>query len=214
MPAEDEDQPQQSTSLQHQGDHHAAKISVDPSTGKVAAGAIYNFSENAGAMLQVVDGKVQGSIAHAGDTHSLNLTAAADGTFDGTYTDTRNGGIEVAFKGGAATLIKGKLPEGGIKFKGDHHAFSLETDAKGKLSGLIESRKVANGIFQIELNNSKVSGKVVYKGDSHETAFTLGAGGSWGASVSMGKGDKKFTLSFEKGRGGEVKGAAGLKLKF
>ena len=60
------------------------------------------------------------------------FTAGADGNFEGTYSDTQNGGIEVSFKGGIATLVKGKLPEDGIKFKGDHHALTLESDANGK----------------------------------------------------------------------------------
>ncbi|MFA6030891.1 MAG: hypothetical protein WC969_13625 [Elusimicrobiota bacterium] len=206
----EEDQ-QTSGCLEHQGDHHIAKIAVDSSTGKVAAGGIYNFSENAGAMLQVRGGKVEGTIAHSGDNHRLQLNVASNGKFEGTYVDAR--GIEVEFKGGVATLTKGQIPAGGIKIKGDHHSVTLENDANGKLRGTITS-DCPNSTFQLDLVDNKIGGKIVYKGDGHETAFSLGTGGSWGASVSVGKGDAKFTFSFEKGRGGEVKGAAGLKLKF
>jgi len=200
--------------FQHQGDHHAAKIAFDPKTNEVSAGGIYNFSDNAGAMLQIHDGKVEGTIAHSGDTHHLNLMVQDDGKFEGTYTDCRHGEIEIIFKGGIATLTKGEIPEGGIRVQGDHHSLKLERGSNGKLCGAIESRKVPNGVFQIAIDDGKISGKITCKGDSHQTTFILGAGGCWGAEVALGKGNKAFTFSIAKGRGGEVTGSAGLKLKF
>jgi hypothetical protein len=201
----------QDLSLSHQGDHHMAKVAYDPESNKINAGAIANFSDHASAGLQFVDGKLQGSIIHSGDNHSLQLDAKGDGTFEGTYREEKSN-LEIAFKGGIATLVKGQIPEGGIKISGDHHVVNITKSADGKLSGGIESQATDGSSFKIGITNGKLEGGFTHKGTGHETSVTL-SGSSLKAAVSIGTGDSKFTLAIEKGRG-EVKGFGGIKFKF
>lgn len=210
--AENEDPKGQGEAVgfQHQGDHHLAKVQVGAGN-KVSAGVVSNFSNNASAMFAVVDGKVQGALTHAGDTHTLHIDAKADGTFSGSYTDEK-AGIVVEFKDGIANLVKGKMPPSGISVKGEHHNLSLTQGPDGKLRGSIESKKVPNGIFKLEVDGGRVSGGLVFKGDSHETSVSLGAGGSWKAGLGFKVGGGKLSFTVEKGKG--VKGGVGFQLPF
>jgi len=198
-------------SLSNQGDHHMAKVAFDPESKQIKAGVIANFSDHATAGLQFIDGKVLGTIVHSGDTHSLHLDAKSDGTFEGTYTD-KKGALEIAFKGGVSELVRGEIPEGGIKVSGDHHVVSISKNSDGRLCGSIESQATTNSSFRIEIREGKLLGGYTHKGNGHETEVSL-TGSALKAAVSFGTGDKKFTLAMERGRA-EVKAFAGMKFKF
>jgi hypothetical protein len=206
------EQDKEKLAFEHEGDHHLAKIALDPNTKKVSAGGIYNFSANASALLQIIDGKVEGSLIQSGDTHSLCLNAKNDGSLEGTFTDRRNGGIEISFQAGLARLVKGKLPPGGLSITADHHRVNLQLDAEGKVSGAIESRAVKDGTFRIKLEKGKLSGAFIHTGSTHETEISLSPEG-WKAAVAFGKGNGKFAFSVEKGKV-ESKVFGGMKLKF
>lgn len=197
--------------LSHQGDHHYAKVTYDQEKGRVNAGVISNFSNHASAGLQFVGGKLQGTIVHSGDTHSLQLDVKGNGSFEGGYVDTKDN-VEIVFKGGVAELVKGKLPEGGIKVTGDHHIVNISRNGEGKLCGNIESQATDNSAFRINLDAGILSGSYVHKGSSHETAISLSEAGLK-AELSFGSGNSKFAMSFEKGKG-QVKAFGGIKLKF
>lgn len=205
-------QDKEKLSLEHQGDHHLAKIVLDPNTKKFSAGGIYSFSTNASAMFEIIDGKMKGTLIHSGDTHSLCLIAKNDGSLEGTFTDNRNGGIKISFKDGFASLIKGKLPPGGLSITADHHKINLQLDSNGKVSGTIESQAVKDGTFCIKLDKGKLNGTFTHTGSSHETEITLSPEG-WKATVALGKGKSKLALSVEKGKVGS-KVIGGLKLSF
>jgi len=206
------EQNKEKLALEHQGDHHLAKIVLDTNTKNVSAGGIYNFTTNTSAMFEIIDGKMEGSLIHSGDTHSLCLNAKNDGSLKGTFTDSRNGGIEISFKGGFASLIKGKLPPGGLSITADHHKVNLQLDANGKVSGTIESQAVKDGTFRIKLDKGKLNGTFTHTGSSHKTEISLSPEG-WKATVALGKGKTKFALSVEKGKV-ESKVIGGLKLSF
>lgn len=101
-------------SFEHQGDHHLARITADPSTRKVSVGTIYNFSDHASAVMQVHNGKLKGTIVHSGNTHSLRIDAKSNGSFQGTYRDSRFGGLEIYLKDDISRIKKGRIPAGGI----------------------------------------------------------------------------------------------------
>ncbi len=198
--------------LEHQGNHHHAKIAVDSKTKIIAAGAIYNFSENAGAMFQVKDGKVGGTIMHTGKTHSFRLEAKQNGQFDAVYRDKRYGGLEVDIKGGVASLRKGKLPEAGVTVNGKHHKLKLKRGAFGKLSGTLESKDTKNGKFKIELKDGKPRGEYVHSGGTHETRIGLSPDG-WKAGVALKKGGLKISFDVQNGMVKPTKGVkAGVRL--
>ncbi|KPJ59789.1 MAG: hypothetical protein AMJ46_09880 [Latescibacteria bacterium DG_63] len=198
--------------FEHQGAHHLARVSLDSESKRVSAGVITNFSDHSAAALEVVDGNVHGTIVHSGNTHSLRLEVRDDGTFSGTYSDTRYGGIEITFASGVATLTKGTLPPGRISAEGDHHPIDVGLDEAGKLNGVVESRALDNATFRIKLDRGRPTGSLVHVGGQHQTEISLSPDG-WKGSVSIGKGSSKFTVSVEKGRG-ETRAFAGLKLNF
>lgn len=199
-------------SVEHSGDHHLAKVSYDENTKKVAAGVIYSFSDNAAASLQVNNGKLEGSVVHSGDTHNLKIEVSSDGSYTGSFEDSR-GNIKILLNGGEASLLQGKIPEGGIEINGDHHKVKFNIDNKGKISGIIESQKTNYGTFRLGIDQGKISGSIVHKGEGHETKLDVSPDGNFGGSISIGKGDTKFTFAVEK-TGAEKKALAGLKLKF
>ena len=192
-------------SLEHQGDHHLARITADPRTKKISAGLIRNFSDHASAAIQVDKGKLKGTIVHSGDTHALRIDVKNDGTFLGTYTDTRFGGLEIHLKDDFARIKKGKIPAGGITVDGDHHKLRLTMAPSGKLSGMIQSRALKDCTFRMNLQDGKVEGAFVHRGKSHKTEVTISPKG-WKAGVSVGKGKTKLSFNVE---GGRVKKAFG-----
>lgn len=193
--------------LEHSGDHHYAKASVDPATGKLAAGVITNFSSNASAGLQLVDGKMEGSFLHSGDNHTFQINAKSDGGYNGTYRDA-SGNMEVNFDGDTATLVKGKIPTTGITLSGDNHKAVLSVSANGKLQGAIESTNLGNGKFRVEIQDGKPSGSFTHEGGGHQTEIKITPAGLR-ASVSAGG----FSFGVEKGRT-KISAFGGLKLKF
>lgn len=207
------DEENKQLSIENSGDHHFAKVSVDEKTKEVSAGVIYSFSDNASASLQVINGKLEGTILHTGDTHILKIDVGPDGSYNGTYKDERYGGIEIAFNGGVASLVKGKLPQSGIVFNADHHNIKFDMEPNGQISGTIGSMNSKFGNFQLSISNGKLSGSIIHKGDNHETSLEVASDGSCKASVSIGKDNSKFTFSAEKGKT-ETKAFAGLKLNF
>ena len=192
-------------SFEHQGDHHLARITADAKTKKVSAGAIYNFTDHASAALQIHQGKLKGTIVHSGDTHSLRIDVKSNGKFEGAYTDTRFGGLEIQLKDDFARIKKGELPAGEITADGDHHKLRLTMTPAGKLSGMIQSRASKNCTFRMNLKDGKVEGAFVHRGKSHKTELTISPEG-WKAGVSVGKGKAKLSLNVE---GGRVKKAFG-----
>jgi len=200
-------------SVEHSGDHHLAKVSYDEKTKKVSAGVIYSFSDNAAASLQVRDGKLEGDIIHSGDTHNLKIEISSDGFYKGSFEDSRYGNLKIVFSGGEASLQQGKIPEGGIEIDGDHHKVRFNMDNKGKISGAIESKETNYGTFRLGIDQGKITGSIVHKGEGHETKLDVSPNGNFSGSVSVGKGDTKFTFAVEKA-GSEKKAFAGLKLKF
>lgn len=193
--------------IEHSGDHHYAKASMDPNTGKLAAGVITNFSSNASAGIQLVNGKMEGSFLHSGDNHTFQINAKSDGTYNGTYRDS-SGNLEVNFDGAAATLIKGKIPATGITLSGDNHKVMLSVTANGKLQGAIESTNIGSGKFRVEIQDGKPSGSFIHEGGGHQTEIKITPTGLK-ASVSAGG----FSFGVEKGRT-NISAFGGIKLKF
>ena len=198
-------------SFEHQGDHHLARITADPRTKKISAGLIRNFSEHASAGVQIHQGKLKGTIVHSGDTHSLFIEVKNSGRFEGTYTDTRFGGLEIHLKDDFARIKKGEIPAGGITIDGDHHKLHLAMSPSGKLSGMIQSRALKDCTFRMNLKDGKVEGAFVHRGKSHKTELTISPKG-WKASFSTGKGKAKLTLNAEGGR--VKKGFGGIEFDF
>lgn len=192
-------------SFEHQGDHHLARISADPRTKKVSAGAIFNFSNHASAAVQIHQGKLKGTIVHSGDTHALRIDVKNDGTFEGTYKDTRFGGLEIQLKDDIARIKKGKIPTGGITVDADNHKLRLTLTPTGKLSGVIQSKAFKDCTFRMNLQDGKVEGAFVHRGKSHKTEVTISPKG-WKAGLSVGKGKAKLSFNVE---GGSVKKAFG-----
>jgi len=196
--------------LENSGDHHQVKLAYDPSTGRLVTGGIYNFSDNAGVMLQTVDGKTDGTIVHSGDTHNLQLNVADDGSFRGTYSDKK--GVELSIEGDKTMLKKGKIPDTGLSITGDHHRVDLKVCPNGKISGSLESLNTSTGNFKISLNEGKVSGTISLVSKNHQTSISFGSNG-WAAKISGKKGDLTYGIGFQKGSGG-VKATVGLKFRF
>lgn len=196
---------------EYHGDHHFATLSHDPRTNRLNAGRIVNFSRHAAASFEIRDSKVRGTVMHTGDSHSLLLSADRNGRFRGTFVDMRRGKVEILFRGGSAELVKGNIPQRGLRVTGDHHRVQLEADAHGMLSGIIESRRVKNGAFHIKIEAGRVNGSFVHAGDKHETELALTPTG-WTASVQFGAGSAKFMMKVENGRS-EAKGFSGGSLK-
>ncbi|MBV9080101.1 MAG: hypothetical protein JO102_03160 [Elusimicrobia bacterium] len=192
---------------EYHGDHHFATLSHDPRSNKLNVGRVVNFSAHAAASFDIRDGKVRGTVLHTGDSHSLLLSADRNGRFRGTFVEMRRGKVEILFRGGAAALIKGNIPQRGLRITGDHHRVFIQVDSGGRLSGVIESRRVKNGAFHIRLEEGRVSGSFVHAGDKHETELSLSPTG-WSASVQFGAGSAKFAMKVENGRS-EAKGFVG-----
>ena len=193
--------------LENSGDHHYAKATLDPETGKIAVGAITNFSSNASAGIQLVNGKMEGSFLHSGDNHTLQINAKSDGTYNGTYRDA-GGNLEINFDGAAATLVSGEIPAAGVALSGDNHKATLSIGANGKLQGCIESTSIGNGKFRVEIQNGKPSGSFIHEGGGHQTEIKITPTGLK-ASISAGG----FSFGVEKGKA-SVSAFGGLKLKF
>lgn len=194
-------------SIEHSGDHHLAKATINPTTGEVSAGVISNFSENAAAGLQLVQGRVEGTFVHSGDNHALRIDAKSDGSYAGTYSDAA-GKVEVQFDGNATTLVKGKIPSAGVVVNGDNHRTSLSMGPDGKLSGCIESTAVKSSGFKLELKDGKPSGSFIHKGNGHRTEIGVGPDGIR-AAISAGG----FSFSVEKGKA-KATAFGNLKFKF
>lgn len=60
-----------SITLTHTGDHHQAEMEVNPKTKHVKGGMLYNFGNNAAALLTAdLKGRFEGKFAHTGDNHA------------------------------------------------------------------------------------------------------------------------------------------------
>lgn len=199
-------------SLTYSGDHHLNTLDID-STGKISLAMLRNFSDNAGASINISGGKVSGSIFASGDNHALNIDIHDDGTFDGIYEDKSGGDLKIEMKGGIASLLSGQVPETGITYSGDHHIIKLKMDDDGKLSGSFESKNSDNVTYKISLDGGVVTGMVMCSGDSHSTTIQLASDGSWKASFSMQNDSSKITISAEGGNA-DVVAKAGVSVSF
>lgn len=200
-------------SLEHTGDHHQAKIIIDPSTKKVVGGGVYNFSKNSAVGLSVdAEGKMTGTLLHSGDTHGFQTNLKSDGSFEGIYVD-RKKGVELTLAGGKATLTKGKIPKAGLAIKGNHHKALLKLGADGKISGIIESRVTKEGAFGIEIQDSKITGgSFIHKGKGHKTKISVSQN-DWEAKISAGTDRSKWSIGVKKGKAG-TKITGGVKMNF
>ena len=199
-------------SLSHSGDHHLAKVQYDPKTGAVSAGIINNFSNNASGLLQFTDGKAEGQYIHSGDNHNIALDVNSDGTFSGSFED-KNSGVKIEMQGGAARLISGQMPAGGLAIEADHHVINLKMDDHNNLSGSIESKDTQAGNFKISIEEGKISGSYTHSGDDHDTSLEILPDGKWRASLSGGSKESQWTTSVENGNAG-IKATAGLGFSF
>jgi hypothetical protein len=187
-----------SINLAHTGDHHQAELEVNPETKHVKGGILYNFGDNAAALLTAdPEGRFEGKFAHTGDNHGLLVGLKSDGTYEGKFVE-KKANLEVSLKGGIAEGKK--LPEVSVAQEGDHHSAELSVDSKGKLSGVFES-KIKQAPFKVEVKNGKVSGTLGLKGNQHETQIELRSDGTWAASyINKGR-DSNWTVSIENGKG-------------
>lgn len=186
-----------SITLAHTGDHHQAELEVNPRTKKVRAGLLYNFGDNAVALLMAdLKGKFEGRFAHTGDNHGLLVGLKSDGTYEGKFFE-KKGNLEVSIKGGIAESKK--LPEFSVAQEGNHHKVKLSINSNRKLSGIFES-KIKQAPFKLQLKDGKVSGILTHKGKHHQTQIRLRSDGTWGASyINKGKGSN-WSISIEKGK--------------
>lgn len=186
-----------SITLAHTGDHHQAELEVNPETKQVKGGMLYNFGDNAAALLTADSrGRFEGKFAHTGDNHGLLVGLKSDGTYEGKFVE-KKANLEVSLKGGIAEGKK--LPEVSVAQEGDHHSAELSVDSKGKLSGVFES-KIKQAPFRVELKNDKVSGTLGLKGKNHETQIKLRSDGTWTASYIHKDRDSNWVISIEKGK--------------
>lgn len=198
--------------LAHSGDHHLAKVQYDPKTGAVSAGVINNFSNNSSVMVQLIDGKTQGTLVHSGDTHDIRLDANSDGTFSGSFKD-KNSNLKIEMEGGIAKLTSGQIPVNGLKIEADHHVIDLKMDSNNQLCGSIESKDTQNGDFKISIVGGKISGSYTHSGDGHDTNIEILPDGKWKAFLSVGTAGSKWAIGVENGDAG-MKVVAGLKFGF
>jgi hypothetical protein len=199
-------------SFQNQGDHHLAKVSFDPNSGQISAGAIENFSNNTSAGIQFVDGKAEGTIVHTSDNHSLTINAKQDGSFDGEYYDAQSN-LRIFFNSGLASIVSGTLPPSGLNIQSTDHALTLSTGPDGKLMGSIESQAGNNGEFKLAVNGGNVTGTYSLMGDNHQINVSLSSNGTWSAGMDFGQGNTKFSLNVSDGKG-QATVFGGIKLKF
>ena len=187
-----------SINLAHTGDHHQAELKLNPKTKQVKGGMLYNFGNNAAALLTADSkGRFEGKFAHTGDNHGLLVGLKSDGTYEGKFVE-KKANLEVSLKGG---IVKSrKLPQASVAQEGKSHKTRLSVDSKGKLSGIFES-KIKRAPFKIKLENGKVSGILSHKGKHHETQIKLHSDGTWATSyVNKGKGSN-WSVTIEKGKG-------------
>lgn len=186
-----------SINLSHTGDHHQAELEVNPKTKQVKGGVLYNFGNNAAALLTAdLKGRFEGKFAHMGDNHGLLVRLKSNGRYEGKFVE-KKANLEVSLKEGIAKSRK--MPEVKVAQKGNHHSAELSVDSKGKLSGIFES-KVKQAPFRVELKNGKVSGILGLKGKHHETQIKLRSNGTWSASyTNKGKGSN-WSISIESGK--------------
>jgi len=182
--------------LEHNGDHHQEAIEIDPKTKKVNGGVLYNFSNNAAALLQADSkGKIQGSFLHSGDTHGLQINLKSDGTYGLNFSEKKLGLAFFVDKGN----IESKKPTVGLRRKSDHHEVTLGINKKGKLSGTIAS-KCKNIPFKIKLENGELkSGSLMHEGKHHSFGIDLHQNGKWSASYVHQGEDSKWKLSVKRG---------------
>lgn len=202
-----------SSSIEHQGDHHYAKVKVQKG-GKISAGAIYNFADNAAASVELSNGKGKANFVHAGKHHQLQGGVDTKGKIALNYSDTGKVPFELEINGNVADVKKGKIPGNKIRLGGKHHKVELSIDLKGRPSGTLTSRLTKNSEYKVSMKNGKLTGcTMTHKGKNHSVSITGSRDGSGKVSYTHGKGRTKFSFSIEKGRG-KVRGFAGLKLSF
>lgn len=190
-----------------QGDHHKAELSIDPKTGQVASGAVFNYSTSAMARLKLGTTGVEGSFSHSGDDHALTLQLDKDGRFSGSYRDSVGKGLELKIEAGQINLVKGTLPKSGsLTLKGGHHSLELKLDDKGTLSGAIRSKLTKDGSFDLKIEGGKVSGAVAHTGKNHEMKVELSKDG-WKGEVSLKKGSTIIQIGVTGGRSGALSSA-------
>jgi len=193
----------------HNGDHHQASIAVNPTTKEITAGAAYNFGNNSGAQMKIENGKADLGVQHAGDTHAFAAFLHGDGSYGGSYRDLRHG-LDLEF---TKSGVLGTLPQANVKYAGDHHKVNLATDAKGRVSGSIESKATKSSSFKVLLQDGKVSeAAFTHKGAKHTTSVTADRDG-WKATVQMGNGKSGFSIDVQDGNKG-LKAAAGFNARF
>jgi hypothetical protein len=196
--------PEANVRVSTQGDHHEGELQIDTKTKTIQAGVLYNFSNNSEAQLNIANGRLGGSFRHTGDTHALTLELDRNGSFSGTYRETRGEQFELEISAGKAKVVKGRLPlSGKLSLKGDHHSLDLQVDDKGTVSGRIKSKITRDATFDLSVDKGLVSGAVTHEGQNHKTRLELSSKG-WKGGVDLKKGSKSLSI--------EVTGGEDLRL--
>jgi hypothetical protein len=190
--------PKPKVAVAHQGAHHMVEMNADVEKKTVAGTVMCNFSDHGKAEIHAnKNGRLSGSILHAGNTHALGLSLNKDGTFSGDYKDLRGSGLEFSIRGNVAKIKKGSIPMGGsVKLKGDHHEATLNVDEQGVLSGYVRSKSSQYGTFSLGIDNGNVTGKYSHKGRHHWTNVELGQNG-WKGDVAIKKGNKSLSFKID-----------------
>lgn len=195
------------------GDHHQAYLLLNPHKNTVSGGTVFNYSDHSLVGIKISEnGEAVGTFSHSGDTHLLQGQLNNNGTFRAKYLD-KGAGIELSVSQNGVRILKGKLPEGGIKISGEHHSTLLEIDSDGRLSGSLESKLTDSAAFSIQLGNGKISsGTFTHKGNHHTTSISLGHK-DWTAQIASDDEDMQWSFGIEKGVAG-VAGAVNFKHQF
>jgi len=176
---------QKKLNIKHHGNHHDVDLKVDTETGEVSSLSSLNFSPNSLAILKLERKRLSGEFSHTGKNHRLNLKLKSDGTYEGTFSDSKAGNYEVELKGEQSTVLKEPLPdEARLKVKSDHHEVSLAFKDNQKPSGKIKSKFTKDGKFGLELKDGKLSGTIEHKGKTHNTKIKITPKG-WSSEVNL-----------------------------
>lgn len=176
---------QKKVKISHHGNHHDVDLKVDTETGEVSSLSSLNFGNNSLAMLKLERRKLSGEFSHTGKNHRLNLKLKPDGTYEGTFSESKEGEFEIKLKGNQSEVLKKPLPEEArLKVKSDHHEASVVFKDNQKPSGRIRSKFTKDGKFGLELKDGKLSGTIEHKGETHNTKINITPKG-WSSEVNL-----------------------------
>jgi hypothetical protein len=189
--------PQKKAKIRHHGNHHDVDLIVDAKTGEISSLSSLNFSNNSLAILKLERKRLSGEFSHTGKNHRLNLKLKSDGTYEGTFSESKESSYEIKLKGNQSEVMKKLLPEEAeLKVKSDHHEASLVFKDSQKPSGRIKSKFTKDGKFGLELKDGKLSGTIEHKGKTHNTKIKITPKG-WSSEVNLKVKDGTIGLKIE-----------------